>query len=50
MLCLIPIPFYDKYIHISMKTNTEVVYFFNEFMIAAMSLRTFFILRTMINY
>jgi len=49
ILILHPIPFFDKYIHFHSSTHI-ITYFFNELMLAAMSMRIYFLIRTVMNY
>ena len=51
VLLMVPIPFYDTYIATRAKTYNDVVYYFlSEFLMAAMCLRLFFLVRTIFNY
>lgn len=45
-----PIPFYDKYIFHNARGNVLIFYFFSEIQTAVMSLRSFFIVRAVLNY
>jgi len=49
ILLIQPIPFYDRYFVIIAKQK-HVVYLFNEFMLVLMSLRIYFLVRSMLNY
>ena len=50
ILALSPIPLYDCYVKFTCMKNEKVVYLLSEFMIAFMSFRVFFLVRTMLNY
>lgn len=50
ILMLVPIPFVDKYIEMTCRSNVKVVYLFSDFMFACMWMRLYFLVRTLFNF